>query len=687
MKLLVIAAVLLASPAALACDLNLVAPAKSALKQPVRARISLEGDTLVADFSVSAPLNARKVLGPHQYPYMFDVVELFLTFSESGFPYYEFEVSPYNQTFQVNIVSRARHVEGVRLGLVSTAKIAPGGWTAEMKIPLRTLGWDGDHGKIRGNLYSVLERSPRSYWSSFLPRSGKPNFHQPQFFRPLLQCGQVRGTRMQRRDFLKLSGGLSAYLVVGGSPPAIQKAEAQSGLPVAELKAALDPKKDVVLLHGDSAAAKKDVSFNKRTQIAPKVRVIAGSPAAVGSTILWATRNGVKFAIRSGGHSYEGLSQSPDLVIDVRGMAAIRLAADRKSVWVGSGASLGSVYHALGPAHLAIPAGSCFPVGVAGHSLGGGFGLLGRAFGLACDSILSMQMVDATGKILDVSAQDNPDLFWALRGGGNGNFGVVTGFNFRTSAVNMVAKFGVTWDDRSVAQATKIVRAWQDWLEELPSAISFTLHLGQAGGGLIRVRLAGLSVGSLTALKTELKRLQTLAGTASSVTTSVKTFAAAAVDFNGGAGAPAYESVFQKAKSDYVVDALSEQGIQTLLDGLKKAASPIAVLFDGYGGEINKIAPDATAFVHRGKTRYSIQYTREWSNAGSTNANVALMRNLYNPMRPFVSGGAYVNYCDLDLGDAYARAYWGDNLPRLISIKAQVDPGNVFRHAQSIPVS
>src|SRR4051794_25856933 len=103
-----------------------------------------------------------------------------------------------------------------------------------------------------------------------------------------------RSAVMERRDFLKVGGGLSAYLIVGAGPLAMHAAEAETGLPVAELKAALDPKKDVLLLHGESAAAKKDVSFNKRTQIAPKLRVIAGSPAAVSSTILWAKRNGVR---------------------------------------------------------------------------------------------------------------------------------------------------------------------------------------------------------------------------------------------------------------------------------------------------------------------------------------------------------------------------------------------------------
>jgi FAD/FMN-containing dehydrogenase len=492
---------------------------------------------------------------------------------------------------------------------------------------------------------------------------------------------------MERRDFLKISGGLSAYLIVGGSLLSIQKAEAQTGLPIAELKAALDPHKDVVLLHGDSSAAKKDISFNKRTQIAPRVRVIAGSAAAVGSTILWATRNGVGFAIRSGGHSYEGLSQSPDLVIDVRGMDRIKLSADGKSVSIGSGASLGSVYNKLAPAHLAIPAGTCFPVGVAGHSLGGGFGLLGRPFGLACDSILSMEMVDAAGKILNVSGTENPDLFWALRGGGNGNFGVVTNFNFRTSPVHMVAKFSLMTWVKPIPQAAKVVRAWQEWLEDLPSPITCTLHIGRAAGGLVDVHLSGLSVQSETRLKVELKRLETLAGPATRLSTSTITFQDAATIFNGGRNAPPYTSVFQKAKSDYVTDPMSEQGILTLLRGLQSAPGSIGVLFDSYGGEINKVASDATAFVHRGKTRYSIQYTKEWKKAADSDANVAMMQTLHKSMRPFVSGGAYVNYCDLDLRDGYAKAYWADNLARLITIKAQVDPNNVFRHAQSVPVS
>ena len=142
-----------------------------------------------------------------------------------------------------------------------------------------------------------------------------------------------------------------------------------------------------------------------------------------------------------------------------------------------------------------------------------------------------------------------------------------------------------------------------------------------------------------------------------------------------------------KAKSDYVTEPLTDQGILALLDGLQNAAGDITVLCDSYGGAINTVAPDATAFVHRGKTKYSMQYYKEWQDPRASDANIAMMRTLYASMRPFVSGEAYVNYCDLDLGDGYARAYWGDNLPRLMKIKAGLDPKNIFRHAQSVPLS
>ncbi len=190
MKFFTVIAILLTASGAFACELSLVAPARSSLKNPVQASAVLANGTLNVRFSVSAlTLNAKKVLGANEYPYQFDVVELFVTFSESGFPYFEFEVSPYNQAFQVRIVSAKEHHEGVDLGLTSTARVVTGGWNAELAIPLKPLGWDGDPTKIRGNFYSILGQGrQRSYWSAFLPKAAKANFHQPQYFKPLLSC-------------------------------------------------------------------------------------------------------------------------------------------------------------------------------------------------------------------------------------------------------------------------------------------------------------------------------------------------------------------------------------------------------------------------------------------------------------------------------------------------------------------
>jgi hypothetical protein len=192
MKHLVAIAALLACSDAMACDLTLVAPAQADLKNPVQATAAVAGDVLTARFSVSTPsLNGKRVLGPKEYPYNFDVVELFVTFSPTGFPYYEFEVSPYNQTFQVRIASPKEHQEGVDLGLMSAAAISPDRWSAELKIPLKPLGWDGDDATIRGNFASVLGKGQqRSFWSTFLPRATKANFHRPQYFKPLFSCGE-----------------------------------------------------------------------------------------------------------------------------------------------------------------------------------------------------------------------------------------------------------------------------------------------------------------------------------------------------------------------------------------------------------------------------------------------------------------------------------------------------------------
>ncbi len=490
---------------------------------------------------------------------------------------------------------------------------------------------------------------------------------------------------IKRRDFLKISGGLSAQLLLGSvivSAFNAKRAEAQTAMPLTSLTSALNPAHATILVPTSEHYAKYNLSFNKRKQLAPQVRVMVSHPEAIQTSLVWAISNGIPFAIRCGGHSYEGFSQSKSMVIDVRGLNEINLSSDQKLISVGSGLALGQIYKALAPHGLAIPAGSCFPVGVSGHTLGGGFGLLGRKFGLAADSLESVQIVNAEAQLITANRQENPDLFWALRGGGNGSFGIVSQLNFRTSMVDQVAIFGRSWL-LTVDQAITFIQNWQAWLTDLADDITCTFHIGKASSGMISLHLAGLSTGSETALNQELDRLQKQSFEAHSVSSKTVPFLSSAAHFNGPD--TGYQSVMMKAKSDYVSQPMTGEGIRALLEGLIAAPGVIGVLADTYGGAINRIERDATAFVHRGTTLYSFQYFMQWSGNTRTAQNIEMLRTLYKKMRPFVSGEAYVNYCDLDLPN-YAQSYWAENLPRLESLKLKYDAKNIFHHAQSVPL-
>jgi hypothetical protein len=156
-----------------------------------------------------------------------------------------------------------------------------------------------------------------------------------------------------------------------------------------------------------------------------------------------------------------------------------------------------------------------------------------------------------------------------------------------------------------------------------------------------------------------------------------------AVKVLAGDGDP--NRVYFKGKSDYSVEAWSDEAIQTFLSALRGASSQIATIFEAYGGSINNVGETETAFPHRGGTLFCLQYYLQWSSNSSTNRNVASVRALYDAMRPYLPGYSYVNYIDVDLQD-YARSYYKGNLPRLQMIKQQYDPDNFFQFAQSIPL-
>ena len=435
-----------------------------------------------------------------------------------------------------------------------------------------------------------------------------------------------------------------------------------------------------LLLPGQGNFEKDLSSANLRTIVRPQLRALCKTPNGVAAMVDWARTNNVPFALRSGGHCYENFCQSAGLVIDTRLMQDVPPITGG-TVTVGAGATLGAIYNAIGAKGFAIPAGSCPTVGVSGHVLGGGFGLLGRPLGLACDSLEWIELVDPQGQIIQADAQQHPDLYWACRGGGGGSFGVATRFRFKVHAVPQVVTFDMDWS-LNAAGAAKIMKAWQAWAPQAPRTITSIFRIGKRQNGSINAHCAGQSVGSMAEVRNELKHLINVEQPDQVPNIKSRTFLQAAKYFAGGPDPPTYF----KCKSDYILSPLSDDGIATLIAGLRKLpADAIVPICDAYGGAVADVAPDATAFAHRAGTLYCIQYYSSWTSAADTPKRVKYVQDFYASMRPYVSGAAYVNYPDADLPD-WSNAYWGSNLPRLRQVKAAFDPDNLFRHAQSVPL-
>jgi FAD binding domain/Berberine and berberine like len=423
---------------------------------------------------------------------------------------------------------------------------------------------------------------------------------------------------------------------------------------------------------------------NLRTEQRPALRALCKTAAGVTALLDWIRSNNLPFALRSGGHSYEGFSQSTAVAVDLRLMNAITVDAANNSVTVGAGASLMQVYQALAAHNLALPAGSCPTVGISGHSTGGGFGFLARSHGLTCDCLSGLTMVDAQSQVVTADATNAADLFWACRGGGGGSFGVATEFRFNVFRLDSVIVFGVSWL-LSPARAASVFSAWQAWAPGAPASITSIMKLGPGGNGTISMRCIGQTVGTQAELMHELAPLVAVQKPSSPLKTQTLSFLDAVNHFSGGTD---YESTYFKAKSDYVLAPLSASAIGVMLQTLAPlAAGSIVLLCDAYGGRVADVAAADTAFPHRAGTSYCIQYFSSWAHAGDTAAHLATVAQVYQTLRPFMPGVCYVNYCDLDLGPTvYPTAYWGANLPRLSAIKLTVDPTNFFQHAQSVPL-
>ncbi len=271
--------------------------------------------------------------------------------------------------------------------------------------------------------------------------------------------------KFTRRNVLS---GAAAGAIIGPAVIASRGAADQAPLPtLPDL-----PVADALLLRpGDSQFAQYQASFNLRTAQTPQLRALCKTAKSVGAMVEWCRINNLPFAVRCGGHSYEGFSQSSTVVIDMRLMDAISVDTKTNTATVGAGASLGDIYLAITRHGLAFPGGSCPTVGVSGHALGGGYGYLARSCGLACDNVLSIDLIDPQGNQITAAAEQNTDLFWACRGGGGGSFGVATGYRLKLYEVAKVLVFKIEWPSLSARRAAAVMKEWQAWAPQAPRSL------------------------------------------------------------------------------------------------------------------------------------------------------------------------------------------------------------------------
>jgi FAD/FMN-containing dehydrogenase len=428
------------------------------------------------------------------------------------------------------------------------------------------------------------------------------------------------------------------------------------------------------------------------------------SPADVVTCLAFARGHIVPVAARSGGHSYAGWSSTPGLIVDVTPMASVEFDSAAGLAQVGSGTFLVDLYAKLAASGVTVPGGSCPNVGIAGLTLGGGVGVVSRAYGLTCDSLESVQIVTADGQVRHCDANHDSDLFWACRGGGGGNFGVATSFSFRTHAAPEIALFFLSWP---WSQASRVIAGWQSWAPHAPDQLWSNLHLSAApGGGTPAIQVGGTYLGPAGDAQSQLDQLYAAVGTdpsspylaPASYLHAMLVEAGCAQQSVAGCHLPWQAADGQLtrqpeyAKSDFFTKPLSGNAIGTLLSGVERlqtvpgaAGGTGGVAFDACGGAINRVGAGQTAFVHR-NALFLAQYTTTWE-TGAALGGVARQRDwqrsLWASMRPYASGQAYQNYIDPDL-TGWQQAYYGANYPRLTQVKAAYDPDGLFRFPQAI---
>jgi FAD/FMN-containing dehydrogenase len=416
----------------------------------------------------------------------------------------------------------------------------------------------------------------------------------------------------------------------------------------------------------------------------PGMIVRCAGVADVRRSVAFARGNKLLLAIRGGGHNIAGNALCDGgLMIDLSQMKSVRIDPDARRAYVEGGATLGDFDHEAQAYGLATPLGINSTTGVAGLTLGGGFGWLSRKLGLTVDNLVSADIITADAERLRASASENPDLFWAIRGGG-GNFGVATMFEFKLHPVgpDIVSGLIVFPFD----QAKKVLTQYRDFVNNAPDDLSVWAVLRQAPPlPFLPPDVHGKEVVVLAICAT-MKTQEAL-----SAIEPLRSFGKACGEHVGVQPYTAWQKAFDPLLTpgarnywkSHNFTGLDDGAIDTLIQYTRKLPSSESEIFLGLlGGQTNRAAPDATAYPHR-DVLFAMNVHTRWADPAQDEKCITWAREFFVASAPYAAGSVYINFLTEDEGERISEAY-GKNYARLVEAKNKYDPGNLFRQNQNI---
>lgn len=415
----------------------------------------------------------------------------------------------------------------------------------------------------------------------------------------------------------------------------------------------------------------------------PSLIVRCTGLADVKACLAFAKEAELAVSVRGAGHNIAGTAIADDrLLIDLSALRSVSVNPDTQTVTAGPGATLGDIDHETKEFGLAVPMGINSTTGISGLALGGGIGWLTRKHGMTSDNLLSVQIVTASGEILEASETENADLFWALRGGG-GNFGIVTRWTFRAYAVSMVTAGLVVFP---AEERKSVLQKYREYAVTLPTSTPVWVVLRQAPPlPFLPEEVHGSDV-LVLALCHNGDAAEGMA-----VVDTIKSFGnpvgvhAGEMPFAGWQ--QAFDPLLTPGARNYWKShnftELSDAFLDTMIEYASALPSPECEIFFGYiEGCCNSMSPDATAYSHR-HTKWVVNMHGRWQDAGDDEFCIQWARDLFVATKPYAAPGVYINFLTGEETDRIKDGF-GPNYDRLVEIKSKYDPDNIFNLNQNI---